>query len=80
MEPWGGRYTIPGDGVVRILIEAPACPVVEWEIAEDIGTFIVHDPPGAAATVYFGENELRAELSSVAARRGLSVSTMELLT
>jgi hypothetical protein len=61
LEPWGGRYKVPGRGVLRVVIEAPTDPVVEWEVADDIHALIVHEPAGAVATVYDGENEVRAE-------------------
>jgi hypothetical protein len=61
LEPWGGRYRIPGNGVLRVVIEAPTDPVVEWELGEDIHALVVHGPVDAVATVFDGENEVRAE-------------------
>lgn len=61
LEPWGGRYKVPGHGVLRVVIEAPTDPVVEWELAEDMHALVVHEPAGAVATVYDGEREVRAE-------------------
>ncbi len=61
LEPWGGKYKLPGHGALRVVIKSPDYPVVEWELAEDIHALIVHDPAGAIATVFDGENEVRAE-------------------
>jgi hypothetical protein len=61
LEPWGGRYKVPGHCALRVVIEAPTFPVVEWELAEDIHALVVHEPAGAVAPVYDGENEVRAE-------------------
>jgi hypothetical protein len=61
LEPWGGKYRVSGKSVLRVVIEAPTNPVVEWEVAEDIHALIVHEPVGAVATVYDGEKEVRAE-------------------
>jgi hypothetical protein len=61
LEPWGGKYKVPGHGALRVVIESPSRPVLEWELAEDIHTLIVHEPAGALATIYDGENQVRAE-------------------
>jgi len=61
LEPWGGTYRIPSHGALRVVIESPTYPVVEWELGEDVHVLIVHDPAGSIATVYDGEIELRAE-------------------
>jgi|GEM_PF-4430603 len=61
LEPWGGKYKIPAHGALRVVIESATYPVVEWELADGIHALIVHEPAGALATVYDGENELRAE-------------------
>jgi hypothetical protein len=61
LEPWGGRYKVPSHGALRVVIEAATLPVLEWELAEDIHALVVHEPAGAVATVYDGENEVRAE-------------------
>jgi hypothetical protein len=61
LEPWGGRYGVAGCSALRIVIESPTYPVMEWEFADDVQTLFVHDPPGAVATVYDGENQARAE-------------------
>jgi hypothetical protein len=61
LEPWGGRYRVPGHGVLRVVIEAPTNPVVEWELGEGTHALIVHEPTGTVATVYDGENAVRAE-------------------
>ena len=61
LEPWGGRYKVPSQGVLRVVIVAPTDPVVEWELAEDMHALVVHEPAGAVATVYDGEREVRAE-------------------
>lgn len=61
LEPWGGRYNVPRQGYLRVVIESPTYPVLEWELADDVHTLVVHDPPGALATVYDRENQLRAE-------------------
>lgn len=61
LEPWGGKYNVPGHGALRVIIESPSCPVLEWELAEGIHALIVHDPAGASATVYDGENQVHAE-------------------
>jgi hypothetical protein len=61
VEPWGGKYNVPGHGALRVIIESPSCPVLEWELADDIHALIVHEPAGASATVYDGENQVYAE-------------------
>jgi len=61
LEPWGGKYTVPSHGVLRIVIESPSYPVLEWEVAEDTSALIVQEPTGALATVYDGETEVRAQ-------------------
>ena len=61
LEPWGGKYKVPGAGALRVIIESPTYPVLEWELAEDNHTLIVHEPAGALATVYDGENQVSAE-------------------
>lgn len=61
LEPWGGKYKVRGHGTLRVIIESPSRPVLEWEHAEDIHALIVHDPAGASATVYDGDKEMQAE-------------------
>jgi hypothetical protein len=61
LEPWGGRYRVPANGLLSVVIEAPTEPIVEWDLGDDIPTLIVQDPAGAEATVYDGENQVRAE-------------------
>jgi hypothetical protein len=61
LEPWGGKYVIHAHRAVRVVIEAPASPVLEWETTDEQQTLVVHDPEGALATVYDGENQVRAE-------------------
>jgi hypothetical protein len=61
LEPWGGKYIIRSHGALRVVIEAPICPVLEWELAEDVHSLVVHEPAGALATVYDGDAEVRAE-------------------
>jgi hypothetical protein len=61
LEPWGGKYTVASHRALRIVIESPSAPVVEWELAEDVHVLAVCDPAGALATVYDGENEVQAE-------------------
>jgi hypothetical protein len=61
LEPWGGKYKLPPDGGLRVVIEAPTSPVLEWELAEDLHALIVHEPAGTMATVYDGEDEVHAE-------------------
>lgn len=60
LEPWGGKYTVPSHGALRVVIEAPSYPVLEWEVADDGHALIVQEPVGALATVYDGETEVRA--------------------
>jgi hypothetical protein len=38
LEPWGGKYTVPCRGALRVIIESPSRPVLEWELAEDVHT------------------------------------------
>jgi hypothetical protein len=61
LEPWGGKYKVPCHGFLRVVIESRSYPVLEWELAEDIHTLVVHDPDGALATVYDGDNQVRAQ-------------------
>ena len=61
LEPWGGKYTVPSRGALRVVIESPSYPVLEWEVAEGTHALVVHEPAGASATVYDGETEARAE-------------------
>jgi len=61
LEPWGGRYKVSGHSALRVVIEAATPPVLEWEFADDVQALVVHEPAGAVATVYDGENEVRAE-------------------
>jgi hypothetical protein len=61
LEPWGGKYTVPSHGALRVVIESPSYPVLEWEVAEDTQALIVQEPAGALATVYDGETEARAQ-------------------
>jgi hypothetical protein len=61
LEPWGGKYTVPSNGVLLVLIESPSPPVLEWEVGDDVHTMVVHEPAGALATVYDGEKQVRAE-------------------
>ena len=61
LEPWGGNYKVPPQGTLRIVIESPSWPVLEWEFAEDIHAQIVHAPVGVVATVYDRETLVRAE-------------------
>lgn len=60
LEPWGGKYKVPPQGSLTVVIEAPDEPVVEWDLGDDILTLIVQDPAGADATVYDGANVVRA--------------------
>ena len=46
---------------MRVVIESPSYPVLEWELAEDTYALVVHDPASALATVYDGETEVHAE-------------------
>lgn len=61
LEPWGGKFTVPSQGALRVVIESPSYPVLEWEVGEDIHALVVQEPAGALATVYDGETEARAE-------------------
>lgn len=61
LEPWGGKYPIPSRRALRVVIDAPSPPQLEWELASDTHTLIVHHPPGAVATVYDGERIVLAE-------------------
>lgn len=61
LEPWGGKYTVRCDGVLRVVIESPSPPVLEWEVTEDAQALVVHDPPDALATVYEGDHQVRAD-------------------
>jgi len=61
VEPWGGKYRVPENGFLRVVIESPVCPVLEWELAEDVHTLIVHDPADALATVFDGDRRVVAE-------------------
>jgi hypothetical protein len=61
LEPWGGKYAVPSQGALRVVIEAPTPPRLEWEFAEDAHTLIVHGPAGAVATVYEGQKRVSAE-------------------
>jgi hypothetical protein len=60
LEPWGGKYTVPSHGALRVVIESPSYPVLEWEVSEDTQALVVLDPAGSLATVYDGETEVRA--------------------
>jgi hypothetical protein len=44
-----------------VVIESRSHPVLEWELAEDIQTLVVHEPADALATVYDGDDQVRAE-------------------
>ena len=61
LEPWGGKYVVRRHRAVRVLIEAPSAPVLEWESTDEAQTLVVHGPPGALATVYDGQNQVSAE-------------------
>ena len=61
LEPWGGKYRVPCHGTLRVVIESPRCPVLEWELADDIHTLAVREPAGALATVYDEANPVVAE-------------------
>lgn len=61
LEPWGGRYELSPNTSLRVVIESPSSPILEWEHGDDTETLIVHDPAGAQATVYDGEKPVRAE-------------------
>lgn len=61
LEPWGGKYRLPPKAALRVVLESPTTPIVEWELAEDIHALIVHDPAEALATVYNGDREIHAE-------------------
>jgi hypothetical protein len=61
VEPWGGKYIVPSHGALRVVIEAPSYPMLEWEVAEDAHLLAVHGPAGALATVYDGETRVQAK-------------------
>jgi hypothetical protein len=61
LEPWGGKYTVSSHGALRVVIESPSYPILEWEVAEDTHALVVQEPAGALATVYDGETEVRAQ-------------------
>jgi hypothetical protein len=63
LEPWGGKYKVPSQGALRIVIESPSpgYPELEWELSDDIHALVVRGPTGVVATVYDGEDEVFAE-------------------
>jgi hypothetical protein len=61
LEPWGGKYVIHEHRALRVVIEAPSSPVLEWETTDETQTLVVHDPAGTLATVFDGEHQVRAE-------------------
>lgn len=61
LEPWGGKYTVPSHGNLRVVIESPSAPVLEWNHADDVHEMVVHEPAGAIATVFDGAKQVRAE-------------------
>ena len=60
LEPWGGIYSIPERGAVRVEIDSPSTPVMELEVQDDIILVIVQGPAGADAFVYDGEHRVKA--------------------
>ena len=61
LEPWGGRYVVPGHHALRVVIEAPSPPVLDWELADEAHRLVVYNPAGTLTTVYDGQNEVIAE-------------------